>query len=60
MKRGNSKNQLPNPFINKISKIILRLESTFNQFIEHFDIECVIANSIISFLTILEIKFLCF
>ena len=47
-------------FRNMISKFRRRIESTFNQLIEHFDIERVRANSIISLLTSLEIKFLCF
>ena len=60
LKRGNSKNPLPKQFRNMISKFRRRIESTFNQLIEHFDIERVRANSIISLLTSLEIKFLCF
>lgn len=60
LKRGNSKNPLPKPFRNMISKFRRRIESTFNQLIEHFDIERVRANSIISLSTMLEIKFLCF
>lgn len=57
LKRGNSKNPLPKPFRNMISKFRRRIESTFNQLIEHFDIERVRANSIISLSTMLEIKF---
>lgn len=60
LKRGNSKNPLPKPFRNLISKLRRRIESTFNQLIEHFDIERVRANSILSLCTMLEIKFLCF
>ena len=60
LKRGNSKNPLPKQFRNMISKFRRRIESTFNQLIEHFDIERVRANSIISLLTSLEIKSLCF
>ena len=60
LKRGNSKNPLPKPFRNLISKLRRRIESTFNQLIEHFNIERVRANSILSLCTMLEIKFLCF
>lgn len=60
LKRGNSKNPLPKSFRNLISKFRRRIESTFNQLIEHFDIERVRANSILSLCTMLEIKFLCF
>ncbi len=37
-----------------------RIESTFLQLIEHFDIERLRVNSIISLLPSLKIKFLCF
>lgn len=60
LKRDNSKNPLPKPFRNMISKFRRRIESTFNQLIEHFDIERVRANSILGLSTMLEIKFLCF
>lgn len=60
LKRSNSKNPLPKPFRNLISKLRRRIESTFNQLIEHFDIERVRANSILGLSTMLEIKFLCF
>lgn len=60
LKRGNSKNPLPKTFRNLISKLRRRIESTFNQLIEHFDIERVRANSILGLCTMLEIKFLCF
>ena len=60
LKRGNSKNPLPKPFRNLISKLRRRIESTFNQLIEHFDIQRVRANSILGLCTMLEIKFLCF
>lgn len=60
LKRGNSKNPLPKPFRNLISKLRKRIESTFNQLIEHFDIERVRANSILGLCTMLEIKFLRF
>lgn len=60
LKRGNSKNPLPKPFRNMISKFRRRIESTFSQLVEHFDIERVRANSILGLSTMLEIKFLCF
>ncbi len=60
LKRGNSKNPLPKPFRNMISKLRRRIESTFNQRIEHFNIERVRSNSILGLLTMLEVKFLCF
>ena len=60
LKRGNSKNPLPKPFRNMISKLRKRIEVTFNQMIEHFDIERVRANSILGLSTMLEVKFLCF
>ncbi len=43
-----------------ISKFRRRIESTFSQLVEHFDIERVRANSILGLSTMLEIKFLCF
>jgi len=60
LKRGNSKNPLPKVFRNMISKFRRRIETTFNQLIEHFEIEHVRANSILALSTMLEIKFLCF
>ena len=60
LKRGNSKNPLPKPFRNMISKLRKRIEATFNQMIEHFDIERVRANSILGLSAMLEVKFLCF
>lgn len=60
LKRGNSKAPLPKEFRNMISKLRRRIESTFNQLIEHFDIERVRANSFLAVQTMLEIKFLCF
>ncbi len=60
LKRGNSKNPLPKVFRNLISKFRRRIESTFNQLIEHFDMERVRANSILGLSTMLEVKFLCF
>ena len=60
LKRSNSKAPLPKAFRNLISKVRRRIEATFNQLIEHFDIQRVRANSIIGVSTMLEIKFLCF
>ena len=60
LKRANSKNPLPKEFRNVISKLRRRIETTFNQMIEHFDIERVRSNSIIGVLAMLEVKFLCF
>ncbi len=60
LKRGNSKNPLPKSFRNMISKLRRRIESTFNQMIEHFNIERVRSNSILGLSTMLEVKFLCF
>lgn len=60
LKRGNIKNPLPKPFRNLISKLRRRIESTFNQLIEHFDIQRVRANCILGLCTMLEVKFLCF
>lgn len=60
LKRSNSKNPLPKKFRNLISRLRRRIESTFNQMIEHFDIERVKAKSILGLQTTLEIKFLCF
>ena len=47
LKRANSKNHLPKEFRNMISKLRRRIQTMFNQMIEHFDIKCVSANSII-------------
>ena len=60
LQRNNSKNPLPKSFRNIVSKLRRRIETTFNQMIEHFDIERVRANSMLGLLTMLEIKFLCF
>lgn len=60
LKRGNSKNPLPKPFRNLISKLRRRIETTFNQLIEHFNIERVRTNTILGLSTMLEVKFLCF
>lgn len=60
LKRGNSKNPLPHKFRNLISKLRRRIETTFYQLNECFNIERVRANSKIGLQTSLEIKFLCF
>lgn len=60
LKRSNSKNPLPKNFRNLISHLRRRIESTFNQLIEHFDIERVRSKSMLGLQTSLEIKFLCF
>lgn len=60
LRRGNSKNPLPKLFRNTISKLRRRIESTFEQLIECFNIERVRANSFLALQTALEIKFLCF
>mgnify|MGYP007102102603 CR=1 FL=1 len=60
LKRGNCKNPLPKPFRNQISHLRRRIESTFNQLNEHFDIEQVRSKSMLGLQTSLEIKFLCF
>lgn len=60
LKRRNSKNPLPKDFRNKISKLRRRIESTFNQLIEHFDIERVRSKNMLGLQTNLESKILCF
>ena len=60
LKRSNSKNPLPKDFRNKISKLRRRIESTFNQLIEHFDIERVRSKNMLGLQTNLESKILCF
>lgn len=60
LKRSNSKNPLPKEFRNTISHLRRRIETTFNQLIEHFDIERVRSKSMLGLQTSLEIKFLCF
>lgn len=60
LKRSNCKNPLPKEFRNEISHLRRRIESTFNQLNEHFDIERVRSKSMIGLQTSLEIKFLCF
>lgn len=60
LKRSNSKTPLPKKFRNLISGLRRRIETTFNQLIEHFDIERVRANSKLGFFASIEVKFLCF
>ena len=60
LQRSNSKNPLPKEFRNLISHLRRRIESTFNQLIENFDIERVRSKSMLGLQTSLEIKFLCF
>lgn len=60
LKRSNSKNPLPKEFRNLISHLRRRIESTFNQLIEHFDIERVRSKNMLGLQASLEIKFLCF
>ena len=60
LKRSNCKNPLPKEFRNLISHLRRRIESTFNQLNEHFDIERVRSKSMLGLQTSLEIKFLCF
>lgn len=60
LKRSNCKNPLPKEFRNQISHLRRRIESTFNQLNEHFDIERVRSKSLLGLQTSLEIKFLCF
>lgn len=60
LNRCNSKTPLPNPSKNLISKFRHRIESTFSQLVEYFEIERARVNSIIVLLTSLEVKFLCF
>ncbi len=47
LKQSNSKNPLPKEFRNLISHLRRRIESTFHQLIEHFDIEHVRSKSIL-------------
>lgn len=60
LKRNNSKDPLPKKFRNLISRLRRRIESTFNQLIEHFDIERVRSKSMVGLQTTLEIRFFCF
>lgn len=60
LKRSNSKNPLPKAFRNAISHLRRRIESTFSQLNEHFDIERVKSKNMLGLQTSLEIKFFCF
>lgn len=60
LKRGNSKNPLLREFRNVISKLRRRIETTFYQLNECFNIERIRSNSKIGLQTSLEIKLLCF
>lgn len=60
LRRENSKNPLPKEFRNLISKLRRRIESTFNQLNECFNIEKVRAKSKLGLQASLEIKLLCF
>lgn len=60
LKRDNSKNPLPQSFRNMISKLRRRIETTFYQLNECFNIERIRSNSKIGLQTSLEIKLLCF
>ena len=60
LKRNNSKTPLPKKFRDLISSLRRRIETTFNQLIEHFDVERVRANSKLGFFASIEAKFLCF
>ena len=60
LKRSNSKNPLPQNFRNMISKLRRRIESTFYQLNECFNIDRIRSNSKIGLQTSLEIKLLCF
>lgn len=60
LKRSNCKNPLPKEFRNQISHLRRRIESTFNQLNEHFDIERVRSKSMLGLQASLEIRFLCF
>ena len=60
LQKSNSKTPLPKPFRNLISHLRRRIESTFNQLVENFDMERVRAKSMLGLQTALEIKFLAF
>lgn len=60
LKKKNDKDPLPKEFRNQISHYRRRIETTFGQLIELFDIERIRANSKIGLSTFLECKFLCF
>ena len=60
LQRSNSKTPLPVEFRNTISHLRRRIESTFNQLNEHFNIERVRSKTLLGLQTSLEIRFLCF
>lgn len=60
LKKKNDKDPLPKDFRNLISHYRRRIETTFGQFIELFDIERIRANTKIGLSTFLNCKFLCF
>ena len=60
LNRSNCKNPLPKEFRNQISRLRRRIETTFSQLNEHFDIERVRSKSMLGLQASLEIKFLCF
>ena len=55
-----NKTPLPVEFRNTISHLRRRIESTFNQLNEHFNIERVRSKTLLGLQTSLEIRFLCF
>ena len=60
LQRSNSKTPLPKEFRNAISHHRRRIESTFNQLNDNFNIEKVRAKSMLGLQASLEIRFLCF
>lgn len=60
LQRSNSKTPLPKEFRNAISHHRRRIESTFNQLVDNFNIERVRAKTMVGLQTALEIRFLCF
>lgn len=58
LQKKTSKNPLPKPLRNWISKARRRIETTFQQLNELFNIEKVYSNSLLGVITNLEIKFL--
>jgi len=60
LQKSNSKNPLPKVFRNIVSKLRRRVETTFGQLVELFNIQRVRANSILGLQASLEVKFLCF
>ena len=60
LKKKKDKESIPKPFRNKISHYRRRIETTFGQLIELFNIERIRSNSKIGQSTFLECKFLCF